>query len=130
MFYLAYAFDSSYTRPITCCFPFQTRENVFVKNKEVSVCVGSSDQWLCLAKLPLDYTDKEFQVGDAHTSRTYRVFLRKSAKLHLQFFYTNPPSCIYSLPTQIRQVDPINVSALFYILFQAFTICYFTITIT
>ena len=29
----------------------ESRRNVFVKNKEVSVCVGNSDGWLCVAKL-------------------------------------------------------------------------------
>ena len=38
----------------------ESRQNVFVRNKEVSVCVGSSDGWLCVAKLPLSYTDEEF----------------------------------------------------------------------
>lgn len=38
----------------------KSRQNVFVKNKEVSVCVGSSDGWLCLAKLPLDFTEEQF----------------------------------------------------------------------
>lgn len=38
----------------------ESRQNVFVKNKEVSVCVGNSDGWLCVAKLPLTYTDEEF----------------------------------------------------------------------
>lgn len=38
----------------------RSRDNAFVKNKEVSVCVGSSDQWLCIARLPLDYTEDEF----------------------------------------------------------------------
>ena len=37
-----------------------SKQTVFVKNKEVSVCVGSSDGWLCVAKLPLDYPDDEF----------------------------------------------------------------------
>ena len=37
----------------------RSRENAFVKNKEVSVCVGSSDQWLCVARLPLSMTDAE-----------------------------------------------------------------------
>ena len=38
----------------------EARQNVFVRNKEVSVCVGNSDGWLCVAKLPLSYTDEEF----------------------------------------------------------------------
>jgi hypothetical protein len=27
---------------------------------QVSVCVGNSDGWLCVAKLPLDYSEDEF----------------------------------------------------------------------
>ena len=38
----------------------KSRQNVFVKNKEVSVCVGGSDGWLCLAKLPLEYSEQDF----------------------------------------------------------------------
>jgi len=38
----------------------ESRQNVFVKNKEVSVCVGNSDGWLCVAKLPLTYSDDDF----------------------------------------------------------------------
>jgi RNA recognition motif-containing protein len=38
----------------------ESRQNVFVRNKEVSVCVGNSDGWLCVAKLPLSYSDEEF----------------------------------------------------------------------
>ena len=34
----------------------ESRQNVYVKNKEVSVCVGNSDGWLCVAKLPLNYS--------------------------------------------------------------------------
>ncbi len=32
----------------------------WVRNKEVSVCVGNSDGWLCVAKLPLTFSDEEF----------------------------------------------------------------------
>ena len=38
----------------------KSRQNVFVKNKEVSVCVGSSDGWLCVAKMPLDFSEDQF----------------------------------------------------------------------
>lgn len=38
----------------------KSKQNVFVKNKEVSVCVGNSDGWLCVAKLPLDFSDEQF----------------------------------------------------------------------
>ena len=45
----------------------KSRQNVFVKNKEVSVCVGNSDGWLCVAKLPLHYDDARFQeLADAY----------------------------------------------------------------
>lgn len=38
----------------------ESKKNVFVKNKAVSVCVGSSDGWLCVAKLPLDFSEDQF----------------------------------------------------------------------
>ena len=38
----------------------KSRQNVFVKNTEVSVCVGSSDGWLCVAKMPLDFSEDQF----------------------------------------------------------------------
>lgn len=45
----------------------KSRQNVFVKNKEVSVCVGNSDGWLCVARLPLEYDDARFQeLADAY----------------------------------------------------------------
>lgn len=31
-----------------------SRSSVFVKNKEARVCVGSSEGWLCVARLPPD----------------------------------------------------------------------------
>lgn len=36
------------------------RMNAYVGNKEVSVSVGASDGWLCVAKLPLDVDDSQF----------------------------------------------------------------------
>ena len=42
------------------CWPV-SRQVVFVCNKEVSVCVGSSEGWLCLARLPPDTEEEEFR---------------------------------------------------------------------
>ena len=33
---------------------------IIIVLQEVSVCVGSSDQWLCVARLPLSYTEASF----------------------------------------------------------------------
>merc|ERR1719150_88373 len=38
-----------------------SRQVVFVCNKEVSVCVGSSEGWLCVAGLPPDTEEEEFR---------------------------------------------------------------------
>ena len=38
-----------------------SRQVVFVCNKEVSVCVGSSEGWLCVARLPPDTEEEEFR---------------------------------------------------------------------
>ncbi len=53
----------------------KARQNVFVKNKEVSVCVGASEGWLCVAKLPLDYTDEQFERLAAAYGRVREAFL-------------------------------------------------------
>ena len=37
-----------------------SRQVVFVSNKEVSVCVGSSEGWLCVARLAPDTEEEEF----------------------------------------------------------------------
>ena len=42
------------------CWPV-SRQVVFVCNKEVSVCVGSSEGWLAVARLPPDTEDEEFR---------------------------------------------------------------------
>ena len=39
-----------------------SRQVVFVCNKEVSVCVGSSEGWLCVARLPPDTGEEEFSL--------------------------------------------------------------------
>ena len=41
------------------CWPV-SRQVVFICNKEVSVCVGSSEGWLCVARLPPDTREEEF----------------------------------------------------------------------
>ena len=56
----------------------KSRQNVYVRNKEVSVCVGSSDGWLCVAKLPLDYTDDQFLALAGAYGRVREAFLMAS----------------------------------------------------
>jgi len=58
----------------------KSRENVFVKNKEVSVCVGSSDQWVCIARLPLDLSDQEFTSLVSGYGKVRSCFLMCSEK--------------------------------------------------
>jgi len=58
----------------------KARENVFVKNKEVSVCVGSSDQWVCIARLPLDLSDQEFTTLVSGYGKVRSCFLMCSEK--------------------------------------------------
>ncbi|TRY74489.1 hypothetical protein TCAL_15657 [Tigriopus californicus] len=53
----------------------KSRQNVFILNKEVSVCIGSSDGWLCVAKLPLDYTDDQFMQLAESYGRVKEAFL-------------------------------------------------------
>ena len=38
-----------------------SRQVVFVSNKEVSVCVGSSEGWLCVSRLAPDTEEEEFR---------------------------------------------------------------------
>ena len=57
-----------------------SRQNVFVKNKEVSVCVGASDGWLCVAKMPLSLTEDEFLRLAAGYGRVKEAFLLVSPK--------------------------------------------------
>ena len=54
--------------------------NVFVKNKEVSVCVGNSEGWLCVAKLPLDYTEHQFAMLAGAYGKVKECFLMISEK--------------------------------------------------
>ena len=58
----------------------ESRQNVFVKNKEVSVCVGNSDGWLCVAKLPLTYTDDDFVNLAGAYGKVREAFLMISEK--------------------------------------------------
>ena len=53
----------------------KSRQNVFVRNKEVSVCVGSSDGWLCVARLPIDFADDEFEALAASYGKVREAFL-------------------------------------------------------
>lgn len=73
----------------------ESRQNVFVKNKEVSVSVGSSDGWLCVAKLPLDYTDEEFYNLASAYGKVREAFImisertgKQNTKFHLRSFKT------------------------------------------
>ena len=56
----------------------KSRQNIFVRNKEVSVCVGSSDGWLCVAKLPLGYSDEQFVALAGAYGRVREAFLMVS----------------------------------------------------
>jgi len=35
------------------------RDNVYVRNKEVNLCLGTSDKWLVVARLPFTYTEHQ-----------------------------------------------------------------------
>jgi len=35
------------------------RDNVYVRNKEVNLCLGTSDKWLVVARLPFSYTEDQ-----------------------------------------------------------------------
>ena len=63
----------------------ESRQNVFVKNKEVSVCVGSSEGWLCVAKLPLSYTDEEFSNLACAYGKVREAFLMISEHTGMAF---------------------------------------------
>ena len=52
-----------------------SQSNVFVKNKEVSVMVGPSDSWLCVARLPLSITEDQFQGLVSSYGRVGQCFL-------------------------------------------------------
>ncbi|CAB4069220.1 unnamed protein product [Lepeophtheirus salmonis] len=58
----------------------KSRSNVFVKNKEVSVCIGGSDGWLCVAKLPNTLTESSFQSLAASYGKVKEAFLMISEK--------------------------------------------------
>ena len=58
----------------------KSRNTVFVGSKDVNVCVGSSDGWLCVAKLPLDYTDHQFAMLAGAYGKVKECFLMVSEK--------------------------------------------------
>lgn len=58
----------------------RSRQNVYVKNKEVSVCVGSSDGWLCVAKMPMDFTEEQFCALAGAYGKVKEAFLMVSDK--------------------------------------------------
>ena len=58
----------------------KSRNTVFVGSKDVNVCVGSSDGWLCVAKLPLDYTDHQFAMLAGAYGKFKECFLMISEK--------------------------------------------------
>ena len=58
----------------------KSRHPVFVRSKDVSVCVGSSDGWLCVAKLPLDYSDHQFAMLAGAYGKVKECFLMISEK--------------------------------------------------
>ena len=58
----------------------RSRHTVFVRSKDVSVCVGGSDGWLCVAKLPLDYNDHAFANLAGAYGRVKESFLVVSEK--------------------------------------------------
>ena len=58
----------------------KSRHTVFVRSKDVSVCVGSSDGWLCVAKLPLDYNDHQFAMLAGAYGKVKECFLMVSEK--------------------------------------------------
>ena len=51
------------------------RSSVFVKNKEVSVVVGTCDTWLCVARLPVHVTDDQFRELVSSYGRVGQCFL-------------------------------------------------------
>jgi hypothetical protein len=46
----------------------------------VSICVGNSDGWLCVAKLPLDYTEEEFHNLASAYGKVREAFLMISER--------------------------------------------------
>ena len=72
-----------------------SKQTVFVKNKEVSVCVGSSDGWLCVAKLPLNYSDDDFVNLAGAYGKVREAFLMISEKTGTNYNHHNLPSMLY-----------------------------------
>ena len=58
----------------------ESRQTIYVKNKEVSVCVGNSDGWICVAKLPLSYSDDDFLNLAGAYGKVCEAFLMISKK--------------------------------------------------
>ncbi|QQP39030.1 Uncharacterized protein FKW44_019784, partial [Caligus rogercresseyi] len=58
----------------------KSRSTAFVKNKEVSVCIGASDGWLCLAKLPMSLSEPAFQILVASYGKVKEAFLMISER--------------------------------------------------
>ena len=55
------------------------------RDKEVSVCVGNSDGWLCVAKLPLELREEEFlRLAEAYgkVREAFLVASEKTGELH------------------------------------------------
>jgi len=51
------------------------RDSVYVRNKEVNLCLGTSDKWLCVARLPLNYTEEQLTSLMAPYGRIKHSFL-------------------------------------------------------
>ena len=53
----------------------QHRDIVYVRNKEVNLCLGTSDKWLCVARLPFTYTEDQLTTMMAAYGRIKHAFL-------------------------------------------------------
>ncbi len=51
------------------------RDSVYVRNKEVNLCLGTSDKWLCVARLPFNYTEEQLNGLMAPHGRIKHSFL-------------------------------------------------------
>jgi hypothetical protein len=58
----------------------KAKANVFVKNKEVCVCIGNSDGWLCVAKLPFNFSDDQFVALAGAYGKVQEAFVMISEK--------------------------------------------------
>ena len=50
------------------------------------MCVGNSDGWLCVAKLPLDYTEEEFHNLASAYGKVREAFIMISERTGNFFF--------------------------------------------